>query len=191
MLVSELKKRGVRASCAAMDDFDFEELPESGTVYNIIATSGQGEYPPNCKSFMEAIQDPSLPADHLANVKFCTFGLGDSSYVYFNKAAKDVNDAFKKLGASEITEPGYGDDHHEDKYWTVFDEWAPNMYNEAGLPAPPDVLLPPQYNLSFSEGEATTERYLPKTFQWINMNENTRITRDDYDRDTRHYEFDI
>jgi len=24
-------------------------------------------------------------------------------------------------------------------------EWAPNMYNEAGLPTPPDVLLPPSY----------------------------------------------
>jgi len=47
-LTSELKKRGVRAGCAAMDDYDFEELPNEGSVYLVIATCGQGEYPPNC-----------------------------------------------------------------------------------------------------------------------------------------------
>lgn len=48
---------------------------------------------------MHAIQDPNLPTDLLANVKFATFGLGDSSYVYFNKAAKDCDNAFARLGA--------------------------------------------------------------------------------------------
>lgn len=52
-LTSELKKRGVRANCSAMDDYDFEELANEGSVYLVIATCGQGEYPPNCKAFME------------------------------------------------------------------------------------------------------------------------------------------
>jgi len=42
-----------------------------------------------------------------------------------------------------IIEPGYGDDKHEEKYDTVWNEWAPEMYNESGLPPPPDKLLPP------------------------------------------------
>lgn len=51
-LTSELKKRGVRAACVAMDDYDFEELPNEDVVYNVVATCGQGEYPPNCVSFL-------------------------------------------------------------------------------------------------------------------------------------------
>lgn len=36
----DLKKRGVRAKVAAMDDYDFEELPNETKVYNVIATCG-------------------------------------------------------------------------------------------------------------------------------------------------------
>jgi hypothetical protein len=39
-LTSELKKRGVRAACVAMDDYDFEELPNEKKVYMLVATSG-------------------------------------------------------------------------------------------------------------------------------------------------------
>jgi len=49
---------------------------------------------------MEKIQDSSLPSDLLKDTAFCTFGLGDSSYVHYNKAAKDVNEAFAKLGGT-------------------------------------------------------------------------------------------
>lgn len=40
-----------------------------------------------------------LDKKHLEDVKFAVFGLGDSSYVYFNKAAKDCDTAFTNLGA--------------------------------------------------------------------------------------------
>jgi hypothetical protein len=39
-LTSELKKRGVRAACVAMDDYDFDELPNEKRVYMLVATSG-------------------------------------------------------------------------------------------------------------------------------------------------------
>lgn len=162
-LTGELKKRGVRAGCMAMDDFEFEDLPEAGNVYCIISTAGQGEYPPNSVSFMKALQNPDLPVDFLKDVKFTTFGLGDSSYVYFNKAAKDCDAAFEKLGAARICEAGYGDDKDEEKFETVYNEWAPNMFSDAGLPVPPDVLLPPNYGLNLVEN-VEEEPYLPPTF---------------------------
>lgn len=70
-------------------------------------------------------------------------GLGDSSYVYFNKGAVDVDNAFAKLGAVKMSEVGLGDDKDEEKFETVYNEWAPNMFADFGLPPPPDVLLPP------------------------------------------------
>jgi len=37
------------------------------------------------------------------------------------------------------------------------------------------------------DNDITEEMYLPPTFSWLNVNENTRITDEDYDRDARHY----
>jgi hypothetical protein len=52
-----------------------------------------------------------------------------------------------------ISETGYGDDKHDEKYETELNEWMPNVFSDAGLPQPPDVLLPPNYGLNVLEGE--------------------------------------
>ncbi len=44
----ELTRRGQRTMCIAMDDFDFEELPETKNAYCVVSTAGQGEFPGNC-----------------------------------------------------------------------------------------------------------------------------------------------
>jgi sulfite reductase alpha subunit-like flavoprotein len=48
---------------------------------------------------MNTIMDENLEKDLLSGVKFAVFGLGDSSYVHFNKAAKDCAESFSRLGA--------------------------------------------------------------------------------------------
>jgi sulfite reductase alpha subunit-like flavoprotein len=73
----------------------------------------------------------SLPSDYLSNVKFATFGLGDSSYVFFNKSAIEFDDRFAELGATRLVERGLGDDKHDEKYETEWSEWAPNLFVEA------------------------------------------------------------
>ena len=75
-----------------------------------MATCGQGEFPGNCKEFWNQLSDKDLPSDYLKDVKFCTFGLGDSSYVFFNEAAKRFNDRFAELGAASVLDLGMGDD---------------------------------------------------------------------------------
>ena len=130
-----------------MDDYDFDKLHKENNVYIIAATCGQGEYPGNSKMFWKALSDKDLPSDHLANVKFTTFGLGDSSYVFFNSVAVNIDDRFAELGASRICERGLGDDKDDERFETVYSDWAPDMFSEAGLPTPPDVLLPASYAL--------------------------------------------
>lgn len=98
-LHTDLKRRGVRATLSAMDDYDFEKLPKETNVYMIVATAGQGDLPENCTLFFKELMDKDLPSDYLSNVKFATFGLGDSSYVYYNKSAIEFDDRFSELGA--------------------------------------------------------------------------------------------
>lgn len=79
-----------------MNDYDLEDLANEEIVYAIVATCGQGELPANCKYFHEEIMaDDTID---LSNTKFACFGLGDSSYIYYNSAAKEFDERFEALG---------------------------------------------------------------------------------------------
>jgi sulfite reductase alpha subunit-like flavoprotein len=213
VFASELKRRGIRAKCLAMDDFDFDDLPNQSKVFAVVATCGQGEFPANCKEFWKQLNDPSLPADFLANTKVAMFGLGDSSYVFFNEAAKSFQDRFRDLGAATIMDMGMGDDKDEDKWETKWNEWIPDLWNELGTAPPAQELLPPSYHVKIEPAsslavpdvivptgglfilikviEIENFLYLFAGTKLIPMTKNQLLTPAEYDRDIRHYEFDL
>ena len=85
---------------------------------------------------MEPILE-TTPADFLAETQFAVFGMGDSSYVFFNKAAKKVDAAFERLGATRIMPLGMGDDQHAARYDTKLEKWTPDCYDNIVAPVPP------------------------------------------------------
>ena len=194
IMQQELKRRGIRAQCMAMDDFDFEDLPAFANVYCMVATCGQGEFPGNCQSFWKSLQDPSLPSDLLTNTKFAVFGLGDSSYVFYNEAAKQVDERMAQLGANRILGLGLGDDKDEERFETGWNDWIPNLWNELGTPPPPKELLEPNYSVYIDDTgaiPAPTDRLVPAGTRLVPLYKNVLLTPPDYDRDIRHYEFDL
>jgi hypothetical protein len=48
-----------------------------------------------------------------------------------------------------------GDDKDDERYETAWADWAPVMFEEAGLLPPPDILLPANYALHKVEGNVT------------------------------------
>jgi homodimeric pyruvate:ferredoxin (flavodoxin) oxidoreductase len=190
---NEFKRRGIRAKCAAMDDVDLDEVTKQSQVFCVVATCGQGEFPANCRDFWKALSDPSNPKDLFQNTKFAIFGLGDSSYVYFNEAAKRFHRKFEELGGKVVTTLGLGDDKDEDKYESKWNDWLPYLWNELGTPPPSMELLPPSYSVTV-ESAATTpvpEVHVPSGCRLVPMTKNVVLTPPDYDRDIRHYEFDL
>lgn len=151
VFANEFKRRGIRAKCLAMDELDFDELPKQTQVFCVVATCGQGEFPANCRDFWKAISDPSLPKDLLKDTKFAVFGLGDSSYVYFNESAKKFYNRFKELGGVTVSNLGMGDEKDEEHYESKWNEWLPELWNELGTPPPSMTLLPPSYGVSVEE----------------------------------------
>lgn len=148
-----------------MVDYDVLDLQEENNVYVVVSTAGQGEFPIDCKDFWRELSNPELPKDLLQNVKFSVFGLGDSSYVYFNEAAKLVEKRFVELGGQQLTKTGLGDDRHDEKYETEWQEWSPELFNQAGLKAPPEELLPPSFHVAIIDEKVEDERYVPKGYQ--------------------------
>jgi len=86
----------------------------------------------------------------MSNVKFACFGLGDTSYIHYNSAAKEVDEIFEKLGGQRVIDIGLGNDKDDEKYETAYYEWFPELASECNLPPPPDTLLPSHYDFNLS-----------------------------------------
>uniref|UniRef100_A0A6A7FYI8 pyruvate dehydrogenase (NADP(+)) n=3 Tax=Hirondellea gigas TaxID=1518452 RepID=A0A6A7FYI8_9CRUS len=186
----DLKRRDVKSKCMAMDDYDFDDLPEETSVIFIAATCGQGEYPANMSDFMKQIKSEDLPSDFLANVQFSVFAMGDSHYVHYNSAGLDLDKRLSELGAQRVKSTGLGDDQDEDKYETVLEDWSPDLYNEMGMKEPEKKLLPANYQIVLDSSE-TPETYVPEGAKPVELEFTELLTPESYDRDIRHYEFNL
>mmetsp|Transcript_3531 Transcript_3531/g.8271 ORF Transcript_3531/g.8271 Transcript_3531/m.8271 type:complete len:1929 (-) Transcript_3531:295-6081(-) len=196
-LFSDVKARGLHAEISTLNDFEFTDLPSQSTVVICISTCGQGEFPANSHKFWKALQDPTLPMSYLDGVKFSVFGLGDSTYSLFCVAAEAIDVRMAELGATRILNRGIGDDRDEDRFYTGWDDWTPQLWKALHAPAKPLIreVPKPAYQVDKSEGDAEpnvkTESIVPVGAVPLGMIENKLLTPPDYDRDIRHYSFNI
>ncbi|CAE7360615.1 unnamed protein product, partial [Symbiodinium pilosum] len=198
-LKQDLIARGLKATVSSLDDFEFEELPNQKIVILVVSTCGLGEYPANCKQTWLKLQSPDLPMTWLAGVKFCVFGLGDSTYSQFCVAAVGFDTRLAELGAQRMLKRGVGDDRDEDRYYTGWEAWLPELWKVLGAPALPLSSDPPApcYRVDVSPGTVdkppvSDDDIVPPGATKLELLCNKVLTGDaKYDRDIRHYEFKI
>lgn len=97
--------------CADVENYDFDtlnELPSNVIVSFFFSTYGEGDFPDGAIHFEEFIT--GLNEHNLSNVKFTMFGLGNSTYEFFNGASKKALKYLLEAGAQEIGKYGEGDD---------------------------------------------------------------------------------
>ena len=87
-----------------------------------------GEYPANCKQTWLKLQSPDLPMSWLSGTKFAVFGLGDSTYSQFCVAAIGFDTRLGELGGQRLLKRGVGDDRDEDRYYTGWEAWLPELW---------------------------------------------------------------
>jgi len=202
-LAKDLSKRGVgKVKCMEADKMDVEELPNAKWLIVVISTAGQGDFPENSKEFWDGLCQSSRASDFLSGINFAVFGLGDSSYPMFCKAAIYLDNRLKELGATRFLARGVGNDQDEERFETGLNEWLPLMWDVLQLPEPQDdSIAPPSYDLVLKPGNKENlklryeENWKPiltdETAHHIKLVSNTRITSADYDRDARHLVFDM
>ena len=122
------KRKGLRSTVCAMDDYDTRTLDSEKVIAFVVATTGQGEPPNNMKRFWKLLLRRNLPATLLANVKYGVLGLGDSSYQKFNFAAKKLNKRLMQLGATELLPIGLADDQHDLGIDATVDSWITELW---------------------------------------------------------------
>ena len=91
-LSKELSSRfGLKVLIADFADYDLENLGDIKSdvlTFFLLATYGEGEPTDNAVTFYEWLENE---ADTLSTLKYTVFGLGNSTYEFYNKIGKDVD----------------------------------------------------------------------------------------------------
>ena len=106
-------KFSLKVMCADVENFDFEtlnELPKNVLVSFFLSTYGEGDFPDSAVPFEEFLLGLDEPEQSLNRLRFSMFGLGNSTYEFFNNAAKKATKNMINSGATLIGKVGEGDD---------------------------------------------------------------------------------
>ncbi|KAI1197911.1 riboflavin synthase domain-like protein [Nemania serpens] len=149
-----------------MDDVKLSDLLRYPLVIFVISTTGQGDLPRNARRFWKSLLRKRLPPDCLGQLKFTTFGIGDSSYFQYNWAARKLHKRLEQLGAVEFLPRGEADERHEEGIDGTFLPWCQTVrtYLEKEYPLPPgltpihpDVQLTPKFTIELVEQNLATD----------------------------------
>ncbi|KAI3402237.1 hypothetical protein diail_166 [Diaporthe ilicicola] len=119
-----------------------------------------GDLPANATALWKSILRKKLPPHCLSQLKFTSFGLGDSSYPKFNWAARKLHKRLLQLGAVEFYPAGEGDERHDNGIDSIYLPWFEKFKGHLSTifplpqgtdPIPDDVLLPPKYPIELAE----------------------------------------
>ena len=127
-VVDDAKKHGFEAEAVDLEDFEVDELPDTKLAVFMMATYGEGDPTDNAIDFVSHIKDKEqeLEEDHLSDVQYCVFGLGNTQYEHYNSMGRLVNKRMKELGATPVYQYGEGDD--DGTMEDDFDGWYDDLW---------------------------------------------------------------
>lgn len=159
-LQDSLLEGQVGAVVANISDLTFDALAKDQLVILIISTSGDGEVPSSMKSFWPSLLRKSLSAASLSCLRFAVFGLGDSSYEFYNAAARKLFARLRQLGGQPLIPLGLGDDQAKFGYLTAWTPWREQLMTAIDNLVGQDFIIRDSCLKRLAPGEIYTVRVL-------------------------------
>jgi NADH-quinone oxidoreductase subunit G len=103
------------------------------TAVFVIATTGEGEFPMNCRRFVNDLRDATVD---MSNLQCAVLGLGSSEFPMFARAGEQLDSLLKEKGATPILPFTALDSSAEDGGLAVFEKWARQLCAALNLKAP-------------------------------------------------------
>ncbi|KAL6705178.1 NAPDH-dependent diflavin reductase [Coniothyrium glycines] len=141
---------------AELNAISLRQLLQHELVLISISTTGQGELPANSQTFWKALRSARLRPGCLQQMRFASFGLGDTSYPKFNWAHRKLYNRLVQLGAQPVCDRGESDEQHPEGIDGSFLPWSTRLrqrllevypLSKHVSPIPDDVLLEPKWVL--------------------------------------------
>ncbi|KEY70950.1 hypothetical protein S7711_00789 [Stachybotrys chartarum IBT 7711] len=144
-----------------LDAVELNRISQSALVQHqlvmfVISTTGQGDMPHNSLLFWKKLLRKKLPPGCLGQLRYTCFGLGDSTYVKFNWAARKLIRRLEQLGATPFFEGYEADEQFPDGVEGCFAGWADRLRQhmlehhpppDGQDPIPDEDALPPRWSL--------------------------------------------
>lgn len=200
---------------AELNAITIKQLVQSTVVLISISTTGQGDLPPNSKTFWRTLLNKRWRPGCLQQMKFASFGLGDTSYPKFNWAHRKLYNRLIQLGALPVCDRGESDEQLPEGIDGTFVPWSiklrQRLLEEFPLPQgvepiPDDVLLDPKWFIDFADIPSAERQdsskhnsgqlplnIIPKTpgILAANIVSNERVTPTTHWQDVRLFTLDI
>jgi len=101
-LVEAGEARGFEILLVSAEQYKPRDLARERLLLLIVSTHGEGEPPESAAELYRFLHSQRAP--RLTGLNYAVFGLGDSSYAHFCKAARDFDKRLQRLGGSRIME---------------------------------------------------------------------------------------
>ena len=101
-LAAGANTRGLASRLVSADQYRVRDLAKEKLLYLVVSTQGEGEPPESAHELFRYLKGKKPPK--LDSLDYAIFGLGDSSYEFFNQAAKDLDRYLQAAGATAIAE---------------------------------------------------------------------------------------
>jgi NADPH-ferrihemoprotein reductase len=106
-------KLDLESLVADISDYDVESialLTKDHLAIFLLSTYGEGDPSDNAATFWDWLRGPSIDPETFRNLNYMAFGLGNSSYVSYNRVVDVVVQRLNDGGAQVLAEPGRADD---------------------------------------------------------------------------------
>ncbi|MEJ2694231.1 MAG: flavodoxin domain-containing protein [Candidatus Thiodiazotropha sp.] len=99
-LADSATARGYAPRLIAADQYRPRDLAKERLLVAVISTQGEGEPPESAHELFKFLKSRKTP--RLDGLHYAVFGLGDSSYEFFNRAAKELDVLLQATGAEAL-----------------------------------------------------------------------------------------
>ncbi|WDR80698.1 assimilatory sulfite reductase (NADPH) flavoprotein subunit [Candidatus Purcelliella pentastirinorum] len=164
-------------------EYKFKKINNEKILIIITSTYGEGEPPEETYAFYNFLMSKRAPK--LDSLSFAVFGLGDSSYKFFNKSAKDFDHRLKELGAKRLINRCDADID----YSVVANNWIKKILNVfKHLTFNKNNLIIKNKSMKIDNCEKTYDKENPLITSILC---NQKITGRDSNKDIRHIEINL
>jgi sulfite reductase (NADPH) flavoprotein alpha-component len=99
-LAADAGQRGLAPRLVSVERYRPRDLGGERLLVVVISTQGEGEPPESARELFRYLNGKKPP--NLDHLEYAICGLGDSSYEFFNQAAKDLDQRLQTLGARSV-----------------------------------------------------------------------------------------